>query len=57
MERNVIRPFIDKETNKPYKEGDSFSGDEKRVAFLVDEGFLNGPKPKKRSPKNTSEDK
>jgi hypothetical protein len=39
----VLKPFIDKETQKGYSAGDTFeSNDSKRVAFLVKEGYLKG---------------
>jgi hypothetical protein len=49
----VIRPFLDKKNdNKPYRKGDSFnSEDEKRVAFLLEQGFLDGELPKEEPKK------
>jgi hypothetical protein len=41
MKQLVIKPFIDKETQKGYSEGDMYeSNDSKRIAFLVKEGYL-----------------
>lgn len=43
----VIASFKDKYTKKLYKKGDSYSHkDEKRIAFLVEKGFLEKPKEK-----------
>lgn len=46
MSYKVIKPFYDKTDNrKPYSKGDSYtSDDEKRIAFLIDQGFLAAPK-------------
>jgi hypothetical protein len=43
MKHLVIKPFIDKETQNGYSEGDMYeSKDSKRIAFLVKEGYLKG---------------
>jgi hypothetical protein len=45
MKHLVIKPFIDKETQKGYSEGDTYeSNDSKRIAFLVKQGYLTGQK-------------
>ncbi|WP_191664068.1 hypothetical protein [Bacillus pseudomycoides] len=47
MKSLVIKPFIDKDTQTGYSEGDMYeSVDSKRIAFLVKEGHLSPP-PKK----------
>jgi hypothetical protein len=51
----VIKPFIDKQTLRGYSEGDNYeSDDSERVTFLVEKGYLKGPKP---APKATSKAK
>lgn len=41
MKTKVLKAFIDKETKQPYSEGGTYeSNDSKRVAFLVEKGFL-----------------
>lgn len=41
MEYKVISSFKDKFTKKIYKKGDSYTHkDEKRIAFLIEKGFL-----------------
>ncbi|WP_176542747.1 hypothetical protein [Bacillus thuringiensis] len=47
MKSLVIKPFIDKDTQIGYSEGDVYeSTDSKRIAFLVKEEYLSPP-PKK----------
>ncbi|MCI0767865.1 hypothetical protein [Bacillus sp. TL12] len=47
MKSLVIKPFIDKDTQIGYSEGDMYeSADSKRITFLVKEGYLSTP-PKK----------
>lgn len=50
----VISPFYDKENNYiRYNEGDTYeSNDSKRVAFLIEQGFLKESKPKGRKAKD-----
>lgn len=64
MSYKVIRAFFDKTDNlKPYSIGDSYSHeDEKRIAFLIERGYLKAKKqqpptgkPKKRTRKKASE--
>ncbi|MGN7309912.1 hypothetical protein ACTHQ4_02330 [Alkalicoccobacillus gibsonii] len=53
MEATVIYPFKDKDNNqKHYKKGDTFEGNQERVAFLVGKGFLQV----ENSPTSTEED-
>ena len=49
----VKKAFIDKFTKKKYKKGDPYiCKDEKRVAFLIAEGFLEkAEEPKKKATK------
>lgn len=49
MSHRVIKPFFDKTDNmKPYKIGSSYSHkDGKRIAFLIDKGFLEKKEPAK----------
>jgi len=47
----VTKIFRDKNTKKVYKKGDTYSGDEKRVAFLIAEGYLAEPKQSKAKAK------
>jgi hypothetical protein len=55
----VIKPFFDKtDNNKPYTVGDTYKHkDAKRIAFLIEQGFIDGEapkeKPKKKSPKKS----
>jgi len=55
MGYKVISTFRDKFTKKLYEKGGSYNHeDEKRIAFLIEKGFLEGPKkeePKKKSAK------
>lgn len=58
MSYTVIKAFFDKTDNlKPYKVGDSYSHeDEKRIAFLIEKGFLEAKSkqpPKEKSKKRT----
>ncbi|MEK4655949.1 MULTISPECIES: hypothetical protein [Bacillus] len=47
MKSLVIKPFVDKDTQIGYSEGDMYeSADSKRITFLVKEGYLSTP-PKK----------
>lgn len=52
MANKVKAAFRDKFTKKEYKKGDSYShDDEKRIAFLVEKGYLEKPKPTKTKEK------
>lgn len=57
MSYRVKRDFFDKTDNrKPYKKGDSYSHeDEKRIAFLIEKGFLE--EKSKQPPKQTKKKK
>ncbi|WP_176546787.1 hypothetical protein [Bacillus pseudomycoides] len=47
MKSLVVKPFIDKDTQIGYSEGDTYeSTNSKRISFLVGEGYLSQP-PKK----------
>lgn len=52
---NVVKsPFIDKITGKRYKRGDSYSHkSDKRIAFLIEEGFLDKEEVDPEFPKHT----
>ncbi|WP_176548004.1 hypothetical protein [Bacillus pseudomycoides] len=44
MKSVVIKPFIDKDTQRGYSEGDMYeSADSKRITFLVKEEYLSPP--------------
>lgn len=46
----VIKSFRDKYTKKIYRKGDSYTHkDEKRIAFLVESGFLEIEEEKKKT--------
>jgi len=52
MSNKVLANFKDKNTKKVYRKGDSYSNDdEKRIAFLIEKGFLEKPKVKKKQNK------
>ena len=60
MKYQVLKSFIDKNTNKGYNEGSTFESDDlERVSFLSEKGYINGevkkPQPKKRTRKKASE--
>lgn len=59
MSYTVIKAFFDKTNNlKPYKAGDSYSHkDEKRIAFLIEKGFLEEQPPKEEKPKKRTRKK
>ncbi|MGZ9782469.1 hypothetical protein [Bacillus pseudomycoides] len=42
MKSLVIKPFIDKDTQVGYLEGDMYESTAKRITFLVKEGYLSG---------------
>ena len=53
MSYKVTSAFKDKYTKKLYNKGDSYTHkDEKRIAFLIEKGFLE--KPMKEEPKKKS---
>lgn len=50
----VIKPFFDKTDNmKPYTVGDTYTNTVKRIASLIEQGYLDGEVPKKKSPKKS----
>ncbi|MCC2412605.1 MULTISPECIES: hypothetical protein [Bacillus cereus group] len=50
----VLNAFIDKETNIGYSQGDMYeSNDSKRIAFLVEKGFLQENQKTSKFPKHT----
>mgnify|MGYP001212021309 CR=1 FL=1 len=52
MGYKVIANFKDKFTKKLYEKGDSYTHkDEKRIAFLIEKGFLEKPKGEKKESK------
>ncbi|WJE51117.1 hypothetical protein QRE66_17600 [Bacillus cereus] len=54
MEHLVLNAFIDKETKEGYSQGDMYeSNDSKRIAFLVENGFLKSNKTNSNFPKHT----
>ncbi|MCC2429873.1 hypothetical protein OCE55_21010 [Bacillus paranthracis] len=49
----IIRAFIDKDTSLGYSEGDMYeSNDSKRIAFLVEQGFLQENQKTSKFPKH-----
>ena len=59
MSNKVIAAFRDKTDNgKRYKKGDTYSHpDEKRIAFLVEKGFLEKTEESKQTAKKQAEEK
>lgn len=54
MNHLVLNAFIDKETDVGYSKGDMYeSKDSKRIAFLVEKGFLQGNTAVSKFPKHT----
>ncbi|MBR9698642.1 hypothetical protein [Bacillus cereus] len=52
-EHLIIRAFIDKDTSLGYSEGDMYeSNDSKRIAFLVETGFLQENQKTSKFPKH-----
>lgn len=56
MNFNVVKPFIDKNTNIGYNAGSTFkSDDEERVSFLTDKGYLEEKPKEKKAAKKSGE--
>lgn len=47
----VVKAFVDKETGTVYYIGDTYTGD--RVEELIDLGYVQGEKPKRKTKKTT----
>lgn len=47
MKTKVLKSFFDKNTGIGYKEGETFEGEDERIAELAQQGFVNAKKPEK----------